>query len=82
MRFRVDRATKGFVIINGFNIGRYFAIGPQDTLYVPGSLLKEENTIEIFELYPEAEAPELVFAPAAELDSIKKNAELVLAARA
>lgn len=82
LRFRVDRATKGFVIINGFNIGRYFAIGPQDTLYVPGSLLKEENTIEIFELYPEAEAPELVFAPAAELDSIKQNAELVLAARA
>jgi len=46
--------TKGFthgnVWINGFNLGRYWDIGPQQTLYIPGSLLKEENNvIEIFD---------------------------------
>lgn len=42
--------TKGFVVINGFNLGRYWKIGPQRTLYVPGEILKEENVIEIFEV--------------------------------
>lgn len=41
---------KGFAIINGFNLGRYWEIGPQKTLYVPESVLKEgENEIVIFE---------------------------------
>lgn len=31
---------KGIVFVNGFNIGRYFRVGPQQTLYVPGPLLK------------------------------------------
>ena len=42
---------KGYVRINGFNLGRYWSVGPQYTLYVPGELLKEENSIEIFEQY-------------------------------
>ncbi|MBQ3084578.1 MAG: beta-galactosidase [Clostridia bacterium] len=42
---------KGFVLVNGFNLGRYWNVGPQYTLYVPGELLKEQNTIEIFEHY-------------------------------
>ncbi len=47
---KLDNFTKGFVIINGFNIGRYWEIGPQQTLYVPASLLKDgENEIIIFE---------------------------------
>ncbi len=47
---------KGYVRINGFNIGRYWNAGPQYTLYVPGELLQKENTIEIFEQYG-AECP-------------------------
>ncbi|MBO7762397.1 MAG: beta-galactosidase [Clostridia bacterium] len=47
---------KGYVRINGFNLGRYWNAGPQYTLYVPGELLREENTVEIFEQYG-AEAP-------------------------
>jgi beta-galactosidase len=44
--------TKGCVWINGFNIGRYWEMGPQETLYVPGELLKDkDNVIEIFELH-------------------------------
>ena len=42
---------KGFVVINGFNVGRYFnSAGPQKTLYVPGSILKKgKNEIIVFE---------------------------------
>jgi len=41
---------KGIVFINGINIGRYWHVGPQQTLYIPGVWLKEgENTIVIFE---------------------------------
>ncbi|AZN43098.1 glycoside hydrolase family 35 protein [Paenibacillus albus] len=44
--------TKGVVFVNGFNLGRYWEIGPQVTLYVPAPLLLEgENEIVIFELH-------------------------------
>ncbi len=44
--------TKGIVIINGFNLGRYWNIGPQKTLYVPGPILKKgKNEIIVFELH-------------------------------
>lgn len=47
---KLDSFTKGFVTVNGFNIGRYWEIGPQKTLYVPASLLKEgKNEIIVFE---------------------------------
>lgn len=45
---------KGFVWINGHNLGRYWYVGPQMTLYVPGVWLKpvpQVNTITIFELH-------------------------------
>ncbi len=42
---------RGFVCINGFNIGRFWEIGPQYTLYIPGGLLKEkDNEIVIFDV--------------------------------
>lgn len=41
---------KGIVFINGRNIGRYWNVGPQQTLYIPGVWLKKGvNSIEIFE---------------------------------
>lgn len=41
---------KGIVFINGHNLGRYWKIGPQHTLYVPGCWLKKgKNEIVIFE---------------------------------
>jgi hypothetical protein len=48
--------TKGIVFINGANIGRYWNIGPQGTLYVPAPLLKKGvNKLLIFELhYPKS----------------------------
>jgi beta-galactosidase len=41
---------KGIVFINGINIGRYWKIGPQQTLYIPGVWLRKgQNEIVIFE---------------------------------
>lgn len=41
---------KGCVFVNGFNIGRFWEIGPQKRLYIPAPLLKcGENEIIIFE---------------------------------
>ena len=41
---------KGFITVNGFNIGRYWNIGPQYSLYIPAPLLKKsDNEIIIFE---------------------------------
>ena len=45
-----DNFKKGYVFVNGFNLGRYWSVGPQKSLYIPGSLLKEENEIILLEL--------------------------------
>lgn len=42
---------KGFVWVNGHNLGRYWNIGPQQTMYVPGAWLKPgANEIVILDL--------------------------------
>jgi beta-galactosidase len=59
--FMLDRAgdsyldmrawAKGAVWVNGHNLGRYWYIGPQQTLYLPGAWLKAgENEIKVLEL--------------------------------
>lgn len=41
---------KGIVFVNGHNLGRYWKVGPQQTLYLPGCWLKKgKNKILIFE---------------------------------
>lgn len=41
---------KGCVFLNGFNLGRFWEIGPQKRLYIPGPLIKEgKNTLIVFE---------------------------------
>lgn len=58
--FNVDEAgdtfldTEGFgrgcAFVNGFNLGRFWEIGPQKRLYIPAPLLKKgANTIVLFE---------------------------------
>ncbi|XP_012865063.1 PREDICTED: beta-galactosidase-1-like protein 3 [Dipodomys ordii] len=40
----------GFVFVNGHNLGRYWKIGPQESLYLPGVWLHpEDNEIILFE---------------------------------
>jgi beta-galactosidase len=42
---------KGIVWVNGYNLGRYWNIGPQQTIYVPGEWLKPgNNEIVVLEL--------------------------------
>ncbi|MCR8634369.1 glycoside hydrolase family 35 protein [Paenibacillus radicis (ex Xue et al. 2023)] len=44
--------SKGVAFINGFNLGRYWNVGPQKTLYVPGPLLRDgDNELILFELH-------------------------------
>ena len=46
----LDGWGKGCVLVNGFNIGRFWEIGPQKRLYIPAPLLKKgKNTILVFE---------------------------------
>jgi beta-galactosidase len=42
---------KGTVFVNGHHLGRFWAIGPQQTLYVPGPWLRRgANDIVVFTL--------------------------------
>lgn len=46
----LDGWGKGCVFLNGFNLGRYWEIGPQKRLYIPAPLLKQgKNEIVVFE---------------------------------
>jgi beta-galactosidase len=48
---------KGFALVNGFLLGRYWSSGPQRTLYVPAAALHEgENVLVVVELDRVAEA--------------------------
>jgi beta-galactosidase len=41
---------KGVVFVNGHNLGRYWSVGPQQTLYLPGCWLKKgKNEVVVFE---------------------------------
>jgi len=42
--------SKGCAFVNGFNVGRYWKVGPQYSLYIPAALLRSgENEIILFE---------------------------------
>jgi beta-galactosidase len=46
----MDNWGHGFIVINGFNIGRYSENGPQRTMYVPSHILKKGiNEVLVFE---------------------------------
>ena len=60
----MEQWGKGIIFINGINIGRYWQVGPQQTLYIPGVWLKKgENKIVIFE--------QLNAEPKAEVGTVK-----------
>ncbi|MNY63573.1 Beta-galactosidase precursor [compost metagenome] len=43
---------KGMVWVNGKNLGKYWEVGPQQTLYLPAEWLKKgKNEIVVLELY-------------------------------
>ena len=42
---------KGIVFVNGVNLGRYWDLGPQRTLYLPGAWLRRgRNEVTVFDL--------------------------------
>ncbi|MGO1316996.1 MAG: glycoside hydrolase family 35 protein [Cellulomonadaceae bacterium] len=48
---RTDRWGKGNAWVNGWNLGRYWTAGPQETLYVPGPLTRAgSSAVVAFEL--------------------------------
>lgn len=54
---RLPGWDKGCVFVNGFNVGRYWSVGPQQTLYIPGTLLRSGlNWIQVFELHRRGKA--------------------------
>uniref|UniRef100_A0A452QWH0 Beta-galactosidase n=1 Tax=Ursus americanus TaxID=9643 RepID=A0A452QWH0_URSAM len=47
---KMEGWTKGVIFINGQNLGRYWNVGPQETLYLPGPWLHPgSNEIIVFE---------------------------------
>jgi beta-galactosidase len=52
--------AKGFAWVNGRPLGRVWSIGPQVSLYLPGSWLhKGENEVVVFDLASNAEKHEV-----------------------
>nr|WP_314259280.1 beta-galactosidase [uncultured Devosia sp.] len=52
---------KGVAFINGFNLGRYWEVGPQLRLYLPWPLLRQgENELIVFETERAGKPPSLV----------------------
>ncbi|WP_051970206.1 glycoside hydrolase family 35 protein [Kitasatospora azatica] len=64
---------KGLCWVNGFLLGRYWDIGPQQTLYLPGPLLREgSNELVLLELHgPAGDGLDLVAEPV--LDRLAPN---------
>ncbi len=55
--FDMGQYTKGNVCVNGHNLGRYWNVGPQHSLYCPASWLKKgENEVVVFDLLQEESA--------------------------
>ena len=56
-RLELPGWTRGFAWVNGFNLGRYWSVGPQHSLYVPGPVLREgENEVWLLEFEETAPA--------------------------
>ncbi|HSN07384.1 MAG TPA: beta-galactosidase family protein [Hanamia sp.] len=64
---------KGIVFVNGHNLGRYWNVGPQQTLYLPGCWLKKGvNKITVFEEINDQQQKDLQGIKTPILDELKK----------
>ena len=64
----------GIVFLNGFNVGRYWTIGPQLTLYVPAPILKKgTNELIIFEADDVADIDHITLDDTPQIDIIPHN---------
>ena len=70
----MEKWGKGIVFVNGVNLGRYWKIGPQQTLYLPGCFLhKGQNTVVVFEQLNDEKKTELVGVDTPVLDKLVKE---------
>jgi beta-galactosidase len=72
----VRNLGKGALWINGHPVGRFWNVGPQDTLYVPGPWLhRGKNDIVVFDLLPRSagDMPRLAGLPEAILNGPTKE---------
>ncbi|RCI11240.1 hypothetical protein L249_7765 [Ophiocordyceps polyrhachis-furcata BCC 54312] len=56
----LNGGIKGQIWVNGINLGRYWTIGPQQSLYLPGCYIKpigSVNDVVVLELEPRIEGP-------------------------
>jgi hypothetical protein len=51
---QLPNGIKGLVFVNGYNLGRYWTVGPQQELFLPGAYLKQnaDNEVLVLELEP------------------------------
>ena len=72
----MSKFGKGMVWVNGHNLGRYWKIGPQQTLYLPGCWLKKgENEVIILDTMP-TDTPEFSGVKEPVLDQIQSDLSL------
>ena len=68
---------KGIVFVNGHNLGRYWNVGPQQTLYLPGCWLKKgKNEIKVFEQLNIEEQKEIRGIKTPVLDELRNDLKL------
>ena len=66
--------SPSIVFVNGVNLGRYWKVGPQQTLYLPGCYLhKGQNTVVVFEQLNDEKKTELVGVDTPVLDRLVKE---------
>jgi beta-galactosidase len=69
----LSKWNKGLVWVNGICIGRYWNIGPTQSMFLPGSWLKQgKNEIVVFDLLGEAK-PEMQFLEHPILDVVNEK---------
>lgn len=70
----MEKWGKGIVFVNGINLGRYWKVGPQQTLYLPGCFLKKgKNEIVIFEQQNDTKKNEVAGVTQPVLDKLVKE---------
>ena len=68
--------TKGIAWVNGHNLGRFWSIGPQQTLFVPGCWLKKgANEIVVLDFFGPRGKCEVNFAGKAVLDVLQLDTD-------
>lgn len=65
--------NRGIVFVNGINLGRYWRVGPQQTLYMPGAWLhRGRNEIEVFDLEGRVADPTIAGLATPILDDLRQ----------